>query len=235
MSRPVTTAATVRAHRRPVRRSRLAVIGATLTGALAVGMLSTVALTSATFTDATGLTVGTSGIGSSDPFAVILVDPAGTAHTAAPGTPLPLDVRGADTLVPGRTVETTVLVANNHADIAATLTATVGATREAGTPDITPHLRVTILAADGQVLLGGAADRPQDGAVVGMPGILGRLAARATSPVADRTPWAAGAEGSGLAITVRVHLLDDPATATLNGGRARLTVRFDATATETTP
>jgi len=234
MSRPVTPA-TPRVHRSPVRRSGLAVIGATLTGALAVGTLSTVDLTSATFTDAVGLTVGTSGIGSSDPFAVVLVDAAGTAHTAVPGTPLPLDVRGADALVPGRTVETTVLVANNHADIAATLTAAVGATREAGTPDITPHLRVTILGADGQVLLGGAADRPRDGAVVGTPSSLGQLAARGSSPVADRTPWAAGAKGSGIAITVRVHLLDDPATATLNGGRARLTVRFDATSTETTP
>lgn len=229
-----TVPTTTRVRRSPVHRPGT-VIGATLTGALAVGVLSQVTLTSATFTDTAGLTMGASGIGSSDPFAIVLVDATGTAHATAPGTPLPLDVRGADALVPGRTVEATVLVANNHADIAATLTAAVDATPEAGGPDITPHLRVTILGADGQVLIGGAADRPQDGAVLGMPCILGPLAARGTSPVADGTPWAAGAAGSGTTITVRVHLLDDPATATLNGGRARLLVRFDAASTGTTP
>jgi hypothetical protein len=35
-------------------------------------------------------------------------------------------------------------------------------------------------------------------------------------------------------VTVRVHLLDVPATEALNGGLARLTVRLDATSTEET-
>jgi hypothetical protein len=221
-----------RTRRRPSRR--LAALLVVLAVGAGVGTAFGVAGTSATLTDAARLGAGTAGVGSSDPFSILLLDGAGTAHAAEPGTPLPLDVPGADALVPGRTVEATVQVANNHPAIATGLGLTVGAVRVAGTPDITPHLRVTVLDADGQVLLGAPTGKPEGGAPLSTPGSLGRLAARGAPPIADAAHWTPGADGSVTSVTVRVHLLDVPATSTLNGGQARITARFDATSTETT-
>jgi hypothetical protein len=222
-----------RTRRRPSRRQLVALLVVLAVGAGA-GAVFGVTRTSATLTDAARLGAGTAGVGSSDPFGIVLVDGAGTAHAAEPGAPLPLDVPGADALVPGRTVEATVQVANNHPTIATALGVAVGAVRVAGTPDITPHLRVTVLGADGQVLLGAPDGRPEGGAPLSTPGSLGRLAARGAPPVPDAAPWAPGGDGSTTSVTVRVHLLDIPATSTLNGGQARITARFDATSTETT-
>ncbi|VTR76308.1 hypothetical protein [Cellulomonas hominis] len=222
-----------RARRRPTRRQTVG-IAVVLALGLAAGMAFGTATTAATPTDAARLGVGTGGVGSADPFDLVLVDAAGAAHDAAPGTALPLKLPGADALVPGRTVEATVQVANNHPALSAALIARVGAVPVPGTPDITPHLRVTLLDADGQVLLGGPAGRPQDGGPLGAPAGLAALAARGAPPVTHGSLWIAGADGSATAVTVRVHLLDVPATSALNGGQASLTIRFDATSTETT-
>jgi hypothetical protein len=215
------------------RRRQLVVVVGVLALSLGAGMAFGIATTSAALTDAAHLDAGTAGVGSSDPFSIVLVD-AGTAHAAEPGAPLPLDVPGADALVPGRTVEATVRVANNHRAIAADLSITVGAVPVAGTPDITPHLRLTVLDPAGHVIVGDPAGTPESGAPFGTRVPLGRLAGRGAPPVADGAPWTPGADDSATSITVRVHLLDVPATSTLNGGRSRITVRFDATSTETT-
>ncbi|MBU5422993.1 hypothetical protein KQI48_09985 [Cellulomonas hominis] len=224
MSRHLAPARAATAPRFPVRRAGLAALVAAV--ALVAGMLAGSAVTSAAFTDAARLGLGAGGVGSADPFDVVLVDAAGTARQAAPGTPLAVDLPDRDLLVPGRTVETTLRIANNHASIAAALSATVAAAPVAGTPDITPHLRVTVFGPDGGALL--------DGATPGTPADLGVLTARGGAAVADGAAWSEGAAGSWTTVTVRVHLLDVPATEALNGGLARLTVRLDAISTEET-
>lgn len=239
MSRHLATARTrgTRSEARTLRRAErgryLRLFGVLLVTALVVA-LAGVRLTTAAFTDTATLSLGASGVGSTHPFGLVLVDAAGTAHSSAPGDPLPLDLPGADALVPGRTVETTVKVANDHPSISSSLVATLAATAVPETPDITPFLRITILDEAGRVLLGGDTARPEDGAAPGTPVAAGVLAARGAPPVGDGSTWTDGAAGSAHTFTVLVHLLDDPATSTLNGGQAHLTARLDATSTEVT-
>lgn len=225
-----------RTHARTVpvttRRRQVGLVSLVATGALVLGMLAATAVTSSSFTDAARTNLGTEGIGSHDPFGIALVDAAGTAHEAEPDTPLAVDLPDGDALVPGRTVRADVRVANNHPDIAAAVTATVAARTVAGTPDITPYLRFTVLGPDGQVLLGASADSPQDGAAPGASLDLGALAARGAVPVADGAAWSEGAAGSDVSITILIHLLEDPDTTPLNGGRATVTLRFDASSTQ---
>ncbi|QZN86814.1 hypothetical protein [Cellulomonas sp. C5510] len=217
-------------HARSRRRTSLvALVGTTVVTAAVLG---TTALTAASYTDEAHLGLGTAGVGSAQPFDVVLLAADGTVHQAAPGTPLPLDLPDHDQLVPGRTVDATLRVANNHPDIASAVSATLAAEPVPGTPDITPFLRVTVLAEDGTVLLGSGADRPQDGARPGTPADLGTLAPRGAEPLPDAGAWLDAAPGSVTSLTIRVHLLDDPATEALNGAQAHLTARLDATSTE---
>ncbi|MBW0254836.1 hypothetical protein [Cellulomonas sp. PS-H5] len=209
--------------RLPVRQ-RLATLAV-----FALVLVAGTVATAAAFTDAAHLDLGTAGIGSADPFAIVLVDAGGLAHDAEPGTPMPVDVPDRDALVPGRTVQAEVRVASNHPALAADVRATVAGEPVAGTPDVTPYLRITVLGPGGVVLLGSGADAPEGGAVLGTPADLGVLAARGAGPVGDGQPWTAGAAGSDTTLTILVHYLDDSATTALNGGQARLTVRFDAT------
>lgn len=225
MSRHLAPARAARARRFPLRRAGLAALVAAV--ALVAGMLAASALTSAAFTDAARLGLGAQGVGSTDEFDIVLVDAAGAVRQAAPGARLAVDLPDRDLLVPGRTVETTLRVANNHPSIAAALTATVAAEPVAGTPDITPFLRLAVLGPDGRTLL--------DGTALGTPADLGVLAARDAAPAAEGAVWTEGAAGSWTTLTVRVHLLDVPATEALNGGLAQLTARIDATSTEETP
>ncbi|WP_187365085.1 hypothetical protein [Cellulosimicrobium cellulans] len=212
-----------RPPRWPARR-RLAPLAA-----FALVLVAGTVATAAAFTDAAHLNLGTEGVGSADPFEIVLVDAGGVAHDAEPGAPMPVDVPDRDALVPGRTVQSQVRVAANHPELAADVLATVAGEAVAGTPDITPYLRVTVLGPGGEVLLGTGPDDPQGGVPLGATADLGVLAARAADPVEDGEPWTAGAAGSDTTLTLLVHYLEDPATTALNGGQAHLTVRFDAT------
>jgi hypothetical protein len=214
-----------RLDRRPRRGSRrrpALVVGLVLlAAALVTGMLVATGLTSAAFTDTARLSTG---VGSTDVFDVVLVDADGIAHQAPAGAALSVPLPDGDLLVPGRTVETTLTVAANHPAIAAGTVLTLDAERVPGTPDITPFVRFSVLGED----------RPGVSDVTGgTPVDLGRLAARGGAPIADGTPWEAGAAGSSRTVTIAVHLLDDPATETLNGGQVRVTARLDATSQET--
>ncbi|WP_431837857.1 hypothetical protein [Cellulomonas sp. Y8] len=202
--------------------------------AFALVLVAGTVVTAAAFTDAARLNLGTEGVGSADPFEIVLVDAAGVAHDAEPGTPMPVDVPDRDALVPGRTVQAEVRVATNHPELAADVLATVAGAPVAGTPDITPYLRVTVLGPGGEVLLGTGPGDPEGGVPLGTTADLGVLAARGADPVEDGQPWSAGAVGSDATLTLLVHYLEDQATTTLNGGQARLTVRFDATSVAAT-
>lgn len=206
---------------RTTRRRPALVVGLVLLAlALVAGVLAGTALTSAAFTDAARLSTG---VGSSDVFDVVLVDPDGVAHQAAADAPLPVPLPDADLLVPGSTIETTLTVAANHPAIAAGVVLTLDAEPVAGTPDITPYLRFSVLAEGRPNHLGLAPGTPVD---------LGQLTARGSAAVADGSAWEAGATGSSATVRVWVHLLDDPATEALNGGQVRVTARFDATSQE---
>ncbi len=205
-----------RPARRPARGAGLVLLAL----ALVAGVLARPALTSAAFTDSARLSAG---VGSADVFEVVLVDAGGIAHRAAAGAALPVPLPGGDALVPGGAIETTLTVAANHPAVAAGVTLTLDVERVAGTPDITPYVRFSVLAEDRP----GGLDVP-----AGIPVDLGRLAPRGSDAVPDGSPWEAGAAGSALAVRVGVHLLDDPATEALNGGQVRVTARFDATSQE---
>ncbi|GEM_PF-776757 len=220
----------VRRSATPWGRPRLAV--AVAAAAVLAGTAAGTTVTSAAFTDTARLQLGGSGIGSDAVFGIVLVDTDEVARTAPATEPLAVPVPGADALVPGRTVEVTVHVANNHPVLAADLTALVTAEPVAGTPDITGHLRVTILDATGQPVLG--SGDPAAGAVPGTPATLGTLPARGEQPVADAAPWTPGAEASDQTYRVLVHYLEDPATAELNGGQAHLAVQLAAQTTDVT-
>lgn len=232
MSRHVAPRRGLRGVRGTRSARRTALVALVTTTVAAAAVLGAAALTAASYTDEAHLGLGTAGVGSTEAFDVVLLAADGTVHQAAPGAPLPVDLPDRDQLVPGRTVDATLRVANNHPDIAAGVSATLAAQPVPGVPDITPFIRVTVLAEDGTVVLGSAADRPEAGARPGTPATLGTLAPRGAAPLPDAGAWSDAAPGSVTSLTVRVHLLDDPATEALNGGRADLTVRLDATSTE---
>lgn len=200
--------------------------------ALLAGVPAGTLATSAAFTDEARLDLGSGGLGSSAAFDVVLVADDGTARQAPDGDPLAVAVPGADGLVPGRTLEVAVRVANNHPHLRAALALEVTGAPVAGTPDITPWLRVTVLDADGVPVLG--TGDPAAGVPLGTAGAAGVLAARGVEGVADGAAWSPGSAGSDRAYRVLVHYLEDPATEPLNGGRALLTVRVAAESTEAT-
>ncbi len=230
MTTPPATRRPARAwHRRPGRRTTVGVVAVALAGGAVLGSTTT---TSAAYTDDATLRLGSTGLGSTAPFDVVLVED-GTARQAGPGAEVRLP--GAeDGLVPGRTVEHELVVANNDPHVAAALTLTVDAAPVPGTPDITPHLRVTVLAQDGTALAGDPA-APAAGALPGTPVAVGVVGSRGAGPVPDGAPWAAGADGSTTRVRVLLHYVDHPATAALNGGRATVGLRVGATSVEVAP
>lgn len=219
-------------HERARRRAApwMAAVGAAAVLAVA---LATVTVTAASHQDRAHVNVGSEGIGSAHPFDLVLVDGAGVVHDASPGAPLSLEVPGADALVPGRSVEIVVQVANNHPTIAAAVSATLTAEPVAGTPDITPFLRYSVIDADGSSMIGGSVEDPAAGLVSGEVGDLGVLLPRGAAPLDDGSGWTPGADGSSREVTVLVHMVDDPATGAVNGGRADLALQLDAMSVDT--
>lgn len=211
--------------RRPSGRLRVAaaLVGGT---ALVIGSGVLGGLTAAAFTDTARLAVGTDGVGSADRFAIQVVDAGGTAHDAPADAPVPIAVADAALLVPGRTVDIPVRVAANHPVVAAAARATVTASPVAGTADIRPFLRVSVLGPADAVLAQG------DLGATEVVADLGTLAPRGDRPVADGAAWSPGAEGSWTDLVVRVSLDDAPGTEPLNGGQVQLGLRVDATSTE---
>lgn len=203
----------------------MARIGALAAGGLVLAVAVTgVSVTAAAFRDRAHLTTS---VGSSTPFALVLVDAEGLTRPAPVDAPLVVPVDGADALVPGRTVSVPLTVANNHPDIAAAIGLTLTAERVDQTPDLTPELRYSVLAADGTPLVGG--DDPADGLPVGQRSELGGLAARGAPAAGPDTPWTGGAEGSTITVVLRLHLLDGPQTEALNGGQVAVSVTVDGT------
>lgn len=219
--------------RRPVlgRRPRAAAAMVGAAAVVAVG-LAAVSVTVASYQDRAHVNLGTDGVGSADPFGIVLVDGAGTVQDAPAGDSLAVDVPGAGALAPGRTVEAVVVVANNHPAIAAGLSVSVTGEALDESRDITEFLRFSVLDGEGESLSGGSRQDPAAGLPLGEAGDAGVLAARGEAPIEHGGPWSAGAEGSTRTVTVLVHMLAEPATEMLNGGQAHLAVQVHGTSVD---
>ena len=225
-------------HRRQSRRGiALATLAA---GTLVVtAALLTVGPTVSAFTDRAALNAGTDGIGA-EPFDIVSVLPGGDVAQALPGHGVTVPIAGDDSLVPGGALTVNLGVANNSPSLAAAVTIAVKPSDAAGTgqvdgsPNITPFLRVTVVdTTTGQLLVGGSASDPSQGAAVAdASAVIGRLPARGSAALADGAAWVAGNAGSRHDLTITLFYVDTPETSAYNGGQTALEVEFDGTSAQ---
>lgn len=225
-------------HRRPPRRRVLLATVAAGTLALTAGLL-TIGQTVSAFTDQAALDVGPDGIGS-EPFDIVSILPSGNVAQALPGQGVTVPIPGDDSLVPGGTLTVSLGVANNSPSLAAAVTVAVrpsdadGTGQVDGSPNITPFLRVTVVdTTTGQLLVGGSAADPSQGAAVAdASAVIGRLPARGSPALADGSPWLSGSDGSRHDLTITLFYVDTPETSAYNGGKTALEVEFDGTSAQ---
>lgn len=206
----------------PARRTGRLRLVASAGVLLAAGAL----VSSAAYVDQANLNLG-GGIGFPHAFDVGLVLPDGTVEQADTDAGFDWAVTGAETLVPGGSVTTTVPVFNNTPTLAADTVVQVvlrngDGTVNPGVPNITPFLRFTAQDQDGTVLFEDATWDAAHGAV-------GLLTPRGSGSLAAGDTYAPGASGSEGSVTLTVEYLDEPGVEALNGGQAALALRFDAT------
>lgn len=208
------------AQRRRSGRARLAASAGIL---LTAGTL----VSSAAYVDEANLNLAGTGIGFPYAFDIGAVLPDGTVEQADTDAGFDWVVTGAEALVPGGSVTTTVPVFNNTPTLAADTVVEVvlrngDGTVAAGVPNITPFLRFTAQDQDGTVLF---TDVSWDAA----SGSLGLLAPRGADALSAGDLYAPGAAGSEGAVTLTIDYVDEPGVEDLNGGQAALALRFDAT------
>lgn len=184
-------------------------------------------VSSAAYVDEANLNVGNVGVGFAGTFDIGVVLPDGTVEQADTDTGFDWTVEGAERLVPGGSVTTTIPVFNNTPNLAADTVFEVVLRNGDGSvatdiPNITPYLRFTAQDSGGAVLFSEATWDTARGPV-------GLLTARGTDPQAPGDPYVPGAQGSGNEITLTIDYLDAPGVEDFNGGQAALSVRFDAT------
>lgn len=195
-------------------------------GALVIGIGITVAsVTTAAYNDQANLNLGAEGIGFAHRFDIGVVLPDGTVQQADDPEGVDWAVEGASTLVPGRSVTTSIPVFNNTPTLDADTTFEVVLRNTDGsvapaTPNITPHLRFTA-EIDGAVLFSNVPWSDAHGA-------LGELAARGSSALTEGDAYIAGAVDSERSLDLTITYLDEPGVEALNGGQSALSVRFNA-------
>lgn len=197
--------------------------------ALAAGtavLLGAVATSSAAYVDRANLNLAAR-VGSPDRFDIGLVLADGTVAQGDTDAGVDWAVAGAEDLVPGHAVTTEIPVFVNTPALAADTTVEIVLRGTDGAvapdvPNITPALRFTGRTSDGTVLFA-------DVAWAEARGSLGVLAARGGDALAAGEAYAAGAAGSAETLTLTVAYPDAPGVEDLNGGRAALSVRFNAT------
>jgi len=209
---------TKRSHRSG--RRRLAVSAGVL-------LLAGTLVSSAAFVDQATLNLGGGGIGFPYTFDIGAVLPDGTVEQADTDAGYDWVVDGAQTLVPGGSVSTTVPVFNNTPTLAADTTVEVvlrngDGTVAAGIPNITPFLRFSATDQAGTALF---TDVTWDAARA----TLGLLAPRGAAELSAGDAYTAGQVGSEGAVTLTIDYLDVPGVEAFNGGQAALALRFDAT------
>ena len=220
-----------------MKKSKAAALAAAGTLAVTATLFAVVPTVSA-FTDQGRLNPGSNGLGGAT-FDILSVLPDGTVAQARPGEGVTVPIPGDDGFVPGRTITVDLGVANNSPLLAAAVTIAVkpadaaGTGQVAGSPNITPFIRVTVVdSTTGQLLVGGSATDPSQGAAVAdATGAVGRLAARGAPALADGGSWIDAAAGSRHDLTVTLFYVDTPETAAYNGGQTALEVEFDGAST----
>lgn len=206
----------------------------TLVSILAALTLTTAglaAVTFATLTDEASLGLGTTGVGFAHRFDIAVVLPDGSVEQADSAGGYSWRVAGAETLVPGRSVKTTIPVFNNTPNLAAAVDIEIvlsGDGSVGSAPNITKFLRFTAKDSAGTVLFHdvGWATAKAD---------LGVLAARGGAALSQGGTYAAGATGSEDTITLTIDYPESTDTEDYNGGLSAFSVRIHATSTKEQP
>lgn len=208
---------------RSAKLSRSGTIGLSL--AAGVILLATGGMvTAAAYSDQANMNLGAEGIGFPYRFDIALVSADGTVRQADTPQGVDWEVPGADDLVPGHSVTTTIPVFNNTPTLSSDTSFEVvlrntDGTVAAGIPNITPHLRFTA-EVDGTALF---TDVTWDQA----RGELGVLAPRGSDALAGGDAYSAGPAGTERELTLTVTYVDEAGVELLNGGQSALAVRFD--------
>lgn len=206
-------------------RKRLVLAGGGLVLAASVATL-------ASFTDVANLNLGNgadgSGIGNPEKFDLAVVLPDGTVEQADTDAGYNWEVPGAETLIPGGTIATTIPIFNNSARIDASIAVSLvllnGDGSVAERPNITQFLRFSA-TRDGVELF---AERPWSEA----QGEFGILSARDADPLNPGDPFTEGATNSAGSLELTIDYLDLPETENFNGGQSAFRVHFGAESTQ---
>lgn len=195
-------------------------------GALTLGLGVTAAgVTMASYNDFASLNLGAAGIGYQGRFDIGVVLPSGRVEQADNASGYDWVVPEAETLVPGRSVTTTIPVFNNTESLGADTTFQVVLRNTDGSvspsiPNITSHLRFTA-AVDGDVVFENVSWADARGQV-------GVLSARQQAPLAEGDNYVAAQPESARDLTLTITYVDGPGTEALNGGQSALAVKFNA-------
>ncbi|MEB4616643.1 hypothetical protein [Leucobacter sp. M11] len=191
-------------------------------------LLVAVLATAAAFTDFARLNLGTgaegSGVGNPDRFDIAVVLPDQTVEQADSAAGYDWAVPGAELLVPGGSVQTTIPVFNNTPSTVADLDVSIELLNEDGSvtdrPNITRFLRFTAEVAGAELF----RDAPWDEAT----GTISALAARGDQPLQQGDAFVPGAAESLRDLVLTVTYLDEPETVDYNGGQSAFRVHFAA-------
>jgi hypothetical protein len=182
----------------------------------------------AAYSDVARLNVGPDGLGSTAKFDIGVVSPTSTFAQATTAGSVLIPVTGGDALVPGRSVTTDVVVANNSQYKAALAVAVVaGGTGNTGAvgaaPNITSFLRFSVQDLTTNAYLFGGAAPAAAVPIASASGTTGPLTGRVAAPLADGAVWVPGAAGSFRTLRVTIVYPDTPAANnSFNGGRSAL-------------
>lgn len=202
-----------------------------MVGLAVVLLAAAVAVVGSTFailTDSARVNLAAGGVGFAHRFDLAVVLPDGTVAQADGPNGLLWQIDGADTLVPGHEVSTTIPVFNNTPNLAADTTMRVvllgddGAVGDAA--NITPFLRFTATSASGVELF-------RDVAWAKAHASLGVLAARGSAALASGATFSEGDPESLERVRLTVSYPDQDGTEDFNGGLSGFAVRFDAVST----
>lgn len=201
-------------------------VWSTVLSLLASGLLVAVFVSTsmAAFTDKANMNMSNTGLGNNTKFDIGLVSATGNFVEANSAGSALFPIVGGDGLVPGKSVTTDIVVANNSSYKAALNVAIVGGgtggTGAVGSaPNITPFLLFSVQDLTTNAYLFGGATQALAVGLAAATGTTGPLVSRAAAPLTDGQPWVAGAAGSFRTLRVTIFYPNTAATNnTYNGG-----------------
>lgn len=230
-NRPTARDALLRLSSKAPGRHQVRTLSAVAGLALVAGALAGAPATSAGYSDRANVNLGTgtdaSGIGFPHTFGIAVAMPDGTFEQADDPDGCDWVVEGADTLVPGHEIVTTIPVFNNTPTLDADTRVEIVLRNGDGQvgpdiPNITELLRFTAAKADGTVLFADVLWQDAKASI-------GVLAARGANALAQGEPYSAGPAGNAEEVTLTIRYPDGSGVDAYNGGQSALSVRFAAT------